>query len=81
MKSLFFFDNYVRPANELGNYNMVVIGKSGSGKSVFIQEYTDSIWHQRDISGNFVSSDNLRCNVEMVSKVLAWAPILQLTSL
>ena len=44
---LFFFDNYVRPANELGNYNMVVIGKSGSGKSVFIQEYTDSILAKR----------------------------------
>lgn len=41
---VFFFDNYV--ASEDGNYNMVVVGKSGSGKSVFIQEYMTSILRQ-----------------------------------
>ena len=41
---VFFFDNYV--ASDNGNYNMVVVGKSGSGKSVFIQEYMISILRQ-----------------------------------
>jgi conjugal transfer ATP-binding protein TraC len=38
---VFFFDNYASVEN--GNYNMVVVGKSGSGKSVFLQEYMTSI--------------------------------------
>jgi conjugal transfer ATP-binding protein TraC len=38
---VFFFDNYSSVEN--GNYNMVVVGKSGSGKSVFLQEYMTSI--------------------------------------
>lgn len=38
---LFFFDNF--ESTENGNYNMVVVGKSGSGKSVFLQEYMISI--------------------------------------
>lgn len=41
---VFFFDNYASNAN--GNYNMVVVGKSGSGKSVFLQEYMTSILRQ-----------------------------------
>jgi conjugal transfer ATP-binding protein TraC len=38
---IFFFDNF--QSTENGNYNMVVVGKSGSGKSVFLQEYMTSI--------------------------------------
>jgi conjugal transfer ATP-binding protein TraC len=38
---VFFFDNF--ESTENGNYNMVVVGKSGSGKSVFLQEYMTSI--------------------------------------
>lgn len=41
---VFFFDNYAADVN--GNYNMVVVGKSGSGKSVFLQEYMTSILRQ-----------------------------------
>ncbi len=41
---VFFFDNYA--SNQNGNYNMVVVGKSGSGKSVFLQEYMTSILRQ-----------------------------------
>jgi conjugal transfer ATP-binding protein TraC len=41
---VFFFDNYASSQN--GNYNMVVVGKSGSGKSVFLQEYMTSILRQ-----------------------------------
>lgn len=41
---VFFFDNYAAQIN--GNYNMVVVGKSGSGKSVFLQEYMSSILRQ-----------------------------------
>ena len=41
---VFFFDNYV--ASDNGNYNMIVVGKPGSGKSVFIQEYMTSILRQ-----------------------------------
>jgi conjugal transfer ATP-binding protein TraC len=41
---VFFFDNYASIEN--GNYNMVVVGKSGSGKSVFLQEYMTSILRQ-----------------------------------
>ena len=36
---LFFFDNFKSAENANGNYNMVVVGKSGTGKSVFLQEY------------------------------------------
>lgn len=42
---VFFFDNYSSVEN--GNYNMVVVGKSGSGKSVFLQEYMISILRQQ----------------------------------
>jgi len=42
---VFFFDNYASSAN--GNYNIVVVGKSGSGKSVFLQEYMTSILRQQ----------------------------------
>lgn len=38
---IFFFDNYQSIEN--GNFNMIVVGKSGSGKSVFLQEYMTSI--------------------------------------
>jgi conjugal transfer ATP-binding protein TraC len=41
---VFFFDPYGGVEN--GNYNMVVVGKSGSGKSVFLQEYMFSILRQ-----------------------------------
>ncbi len=36
----FFWDPF---ANEEGNYNVAVIGKSGSGKSVFMQDYVTSV--------------------------------------
>lgn len=52
---VFFFDNYVAADN--GNYNMVVVGKSGSGKSVFLQEYMTSILRR---SGQVVVIDDGR---------------------
>lgn len=52
---LFFFDNF--ESSENGNYNMVVVGKSGSGKSVFLQEYVSSILR---IAGQVVVIDDGR---------------------
>jgi conjugal transfer ATP-binding protein TraC len=40
---LYYFDNFQTADDQNGNYNMVVVGKPGSGKSVFLQEYTTSI--------------------------------------
>ena len=40
---LFFFDNYKAPMDNNGNFNMVVVGASGRGKSVWLQEYSVSL--------------------------------------
>jgi len=40
---LYYFDNFQTADDQNGNYNMTVVGKPGSGKSVFLQEYTVSI--------------------------------------
>lgn len=40
---IFFFDCFTNQEDANGNYNMIVVGKSGSGKSVFLQEYMVSI--------------------------------------
>lgn len=40
---LFFFDNFRGAGNTNGNYNMVIVGKSGRGKSVWMQEYAISL--------------------------------------
>ncbi|KIE04244.1 hypothetical protein NF27_IP00120 [Candidatus Jidaibacter acanthamoeba] len=37
---IFFFDNYKTADDINGNFNGIVVGKSGSGKSVWLQEYT-----------------------------------------
>ena len=37
---LFFFDNFKAADNLNGNFNMVIVGSSGRGKSVWMQEYT-----------------------------------------
>ncbi len=42
---LFFFDNYKAPMDNNGNFNMVVVGASGRGKSVWLQEYSVSLLH------------------------------------
>lgn len=39
---LFYFDNF-KSSQSTGNYNMIVIGKPGKGKSVFLQEYMSTI--------------------------------------
>ncbi len=40
---LFFFDNFRAPFENNGNFNMVVVGASGRGKSVWLQEYSVSL--------------------------------------
>ncbi len=40
---LFFFDNFKTADSTNGNFNMVVVGASGRGKSVWLQEYTISL--------------------------------------
>ncbi len=40
---LFFFDNFRAPMDNNGNFNMVVVGASGRGKSVWLQEYSVSL--------------------------------------
>jgi len=40
---LFFFDNFKTADNVNGNFNMVVVGASGRGKSVWLQEYSMSL--------------------------------------
>ena len=40
---LFFFDNFKAADNLNGNFNMVIVGNSGRGKSVWMQEYTTAI--------------------------------------
>ena len=40
---LFFFDNFKTADTINGNFNMVVVGSSGKGKSVWLQEYSISI--------------------------------------
>ena len=40
---LFFFDNFKIADNINGNFNMIVVGSSGRGKSVWLQEYTVSL--------------------------------------
>jgi conjugal transfer ATP-binding protein TraC len=40
---LFFFDNFKTADNINGNFNMIVVGASGRGKSVWLQEYTTSL--------------------------------------
>ena len=40
---LFFFDNFKSAGNVNGNFNMVVVGSSGRGKSVWLQEYSMSL--------------------------------------
>ncbi len=40
---LFFFDNFKTADNINGNFNMIVVGASGRGKSVWLQEYSVSL--------------------------------------
>ncbi len=40
---LFFFDNFKTADSNNGNFNMVVVGASGRGKSVWLQEYSVSL--------------------------------------
>lgn len=40
---LYYFDNFQTADGQNGNYNMTVVGKPGSGKSVFLQEYTTAM--------------------------------------
>jgi conjugal transfer ATP-binding protein TraC len=40
---VFFFDNFKTADNVNGNFNMVIVGNSGRGKSVWLQEYTTAI--------------------------------------
>jgi conjugal transfer ATP-binding protein TraC len=54
---LFFFDNYKTFSEANCNYNMIVVGKSGSGKSVFLEEYAIQILR---IGGQVVIIDDGR---------------------
>jgi len=40
---LFFFDNFHTSDDINGNFNMIIVGTSGRGKSVWLQEYTNSL--------------------------------------
>lgn len=40
---LFFFNNFKTAYNINGNFNMIVVGASGRGKSVWLQEYSVSL--------------------------------------
>lgn len=40
---LFFFDNFKTADSINGNFNMIVVGASGRGKSVWLQEYSNSL--------------------------------------
>lgn len=40
---LFYFDCFKSAEGANGNFNMIIVGISGAGKSVFLQEYTVSI--------------------------------------
>ncbi len=40
---IFFFDNFKTADNINGNFNMVIVGNSGRGKSVWMQEYTTAM--------------------------------------
>lgn len=40
---IFFFDNFKTADSINGNFNMVIVGNSGRGKSVWLQEYTAAI--------------------------------------
>ncbi|MEK7400034.1 MAG: TraC family protein [Candidatus Poribacteria bacterium] len=40
---LFFFDNFKTADSSNGNFNMIVVGASGRGKSVWLQEYSVSL--------------------------------------
>lgn len=40
---IFFFDNFKSADHINGNFNMVIVGNSGRGKSVWMQEYTSNI--------------------------------------
>lgn len=40
---VFFFDNFKTADNINGNFNMIIVGNSGRGKSVWMQEYTTAI--------------------------------------
>lgn len=40
---IFFFDNFKTADSTNGNFNMVIVGNSGRGKSVWLQEYTTAI--------------------------------------
>lgn len=43
---LFFFNNFKTADSVNGNFNMVIVGSSGRGKSVWMQEYTMAILRQ-----------------------------------
>ncbi len=40
---IFFFDNFKTADSINGNFNMVIVGNSGRGKSVWMQEYTTAV--------------------------------------